>query len=269
MQTERHNISFVPNYKTVVNAGQSHFSRVADALAEFVDNSIQATQWREDERIIKLGLDLNYYGDEESCLSVLDNGEGMDIDTLSDFAVYSLDKASRGLNPSNEISSNISKFGVGAKQAGFYLGTRIHVLTSAQGSSKVLELIYDSKEIEEKFHKKEDVYKGHISIHDVKPFTLPGVSVPSDFHTEGQYNCRLKSMVNKLFEDKIQVSDNSKAKFESSFTLISIRLRPEIKSKLHRQKSFMDLPTQLAEIYHFHLHPENLPNQVAQRTYEK
>ena len=255
MDSVRHDISFVPNYRTLVSAGHSHFSRVADALAEFIDNSIQACQSQPEARRIQLGLDLNYNGDEESCISILDNGEGMDLETLSDFAVYSLDKESRGLMPSNENSSNISKFGVGAKQAGFYLGNRIHVLTSVADSSDILELILDKNAIEQRFHNNEDVYKGHITRHSAAK------SLDSGFFTERKYNRRVQQMVTRLFEQKAHLSN--------SFTLITVQLRIDIKRKLHREDSFKALPTQLADIYHFHLHSENLPNAVASRTLRK
>jgi hypothetical protein len=290
LDSQKIDISFVPNYKTLISAGHSHFSRVADALAEFIDNSIQASQGiseHADTREIKLGLDLNRYGDGDdakSFISILDNGEGMDRETLSNFAVYSLDKESRGLTPSNENASNISKFGVGAKQAGFYLGTRIHVLTSAQGSSEVLELILDKNVIEEKFHNNEDVYRGHITAHDLQSMagskSRPSLS-PSSFKTEGKYNPRLQQVVNDLFAKKLQpaisscslssppLSGNQNAAFGNSFTLITIQLRKETRLKLQRDDSFKNLPTQLADIYHFHLHPNNLPDPVAERTYQK
>jgi structural maintenance of chromosomes flexible hinge domain-containing protein 1 len=261
MESERHDISFVPNYRTLVSAGHSHFSRVADAFAEFVDNSIQATQGKQatDARIINLGLDINFHGDAHSYLSILDNGEGMSRQTLADFAVYSLDKESRGLDPSNENASNISKFGVGAKQAGFYLGTRIHVLTSASGSSKILELILDKDTIEKRFHNNEDVYSGHISSHDAEASSS---SSGADFQTEGKYNPRLQKVANSLFEQTRQQP-------ASSFTLITVQLRKTIRRELHRDESFKSLPTQMADIYHFHLHPDHLPNPIATRTFEE
>jgi hypothetical protein len=222
----------------------------------FIDNSIEASQGNADARNIELGLDLNYNGDAESYISILDNGEGMDRDTLSDFAVYSLDKESRGLKPANENASNISKFGVGAKQAGFYLGSRIHVLTSTAGSSIVLELTLDRDVIEKRFHNKEDVYKGKITSHHA---SSASAAATSDY-VKDRYNPRLQQVVNSLFEQKLQHSEEEEIDFAFSFTLITVQLRKEIKRKLHRDKTFLNLPTQLADIYHFHLHPENLPN---------
>lgn len=248
-------IDITPGHKTLVSAGHSHFSRVADALAEFIDNSIQASQAQSNGRKIELGLDLNYHGDAASYISILDNGEGMDEKALNDFGVYSLDKVSRGLNPSNENTSNISKFGVGAKQAGFFLGDRIHVLTSDAESSSILEMVLDREAIEGKASNDENPFKDYITRHDAAK------SLDGNFFIERKFNDRVQQLVNRLFEQKFQHSN--------SFTLITIRLRREIKRKLHREDAFKDLPIQLADIYHFHLHPENLPNAVAKRTFEK
>jgi structural maintenance of chromosomes flexible hinge domain-containing protein 1 len=264
MSSVQHDISLVPSHRTLVSAGHSHFSRVADALAEFIDNSIQATQRKQDARLIELGLDLNFNRGTESHLTILDNGEGMDFKTLSDFAVYSKDKELRGLAPSNENASNISKFGVGAKQAGFYLGTRIHVLTSAEGSRDILELIIDKAVIEARFSNNQDVFQGHITTHEAAAMstTENSSSLHSVLVTEGKYNNRQQQVVNKLVDQKRQL-------LSSSFTLITVQLRAEITNKLRLNDDFERLPTQLADIYHFHLHPENLPNAVASRTKEK
>lgn len=51
----------------------------------------------------------------------------MDENGLKEFATYSLDRETRHNNQNNKTeiqidTSSISKFGVGAKQAGFFLG---------------------------------------------------------------------------------------------------------------------------------------------------
>jgi hypothetical protein len=51
-----------PFYKTLTSSGISHFNRIADALAEFIDNSIQATSKRGKEiesRDISIALHLD------------------------------------------------------------------------------------------------------------------------------------------------------------------------------------------------------------------
>ena len=73
---------------------------------------------------------------------IFDNGCGMDGDGLRDFATYSLDQETRGNRASASNKSFISKFGVGAKQAGFFLGDSIQVFTKQLNSDKYLELFF-------------------------------------------------------------------------------------------------------------------------------
>jgi hypothetical protein len=51
----------------------------------------------------------------------------------------------------------------------------------------------------------------------------------------------------------------------SSFTIIVLKLRQRIVGNLYRDKSYDELPSTLADIYHFHLHPENLPSTTMKR----
>jgi HSP90 family molecular chaperone len=120
---------------------------VSDAIAEFIDNSLQATQHNPERRTIQIYFDLNFYSGS-SYLTICDNGRGMSEREIMRFAKYCDPKeyetdASR--NP-----TNISRFGVGSKEAGFYLGDRLHVLTKSQELDDVIELVLDESEMEEK-----------------------------------------------------------------------------------------------------------------------
>jgi HSP90 family molecular chaperone len=87
---------------------------------------------------------------------ISDNGTGMNAQQLTEFATYSLDQESRGNDPSTNYS-DISKFGVGAKQGGFYLGDRIHIFTKNAKEESVLEFCLDESEFEEKYRRNEPV----------------------------------------------------------------------------------------------------------------
>ncbi len=81
-------------------------------------------------------------------MTICDNGKGMNEAELRRFAVYS---DAKSYSDSDHSSSNISKFGVGSKQAGFYLGERIHVVTkSLELRGSVLELALDEQEMGER-----------------------------------------------------------------------------------------------------------------------
>lgn len=68
----------------------------------------------------------------------------MCTEKLTQFAVYSLDQATRKEIWKDKKNANkggfISKYGVGAKEAGFFLGDRIRVVTKQEDSNQVLEM---------------------------------------------------------------------------------------------------------------------------------
>ena len=107
----------------------------ADGSAEFVDNSMQAymklakhtgiTVGASDD--IQLRLILAKDPSQDSFFVVADRACGMDENGVTQFSQYALDKESRGQGDEEFIS----KFGVGAKQSGFFLGSRIHLITRA------------------------------------------------------------------------------------------------------------------------------------------
>jgi HSP90 family molecular chaperone len=68
----------------------------------------------------------------------MDNGCGMDKAGIQDFATYSLDQETREQRAGEMDKSFISKFGVGVKQAGFFLGDQINLTTKTSNSSVVL-----------------------------------------------------------------------------------------------------------------------------------
>lgn len=114
-------------------------------MAELIDNSIQAcsgSSRREVKVYLALNCDLFRDGDADefsnSFVAVLDNGVGMDKDGIQKFATYSLDQKSRNQEARKDDKSFISKFGVGVKQAGFFLGDSIRVMTKTAEYSKVL-----------------------------------------------------------------------------------------------------------------------------------
>ena len=133
MSIDRIEITYTPHHKTLTEAGNSHFHRVVDALAEFVDNSIQASD-NEKQRHVHVSFFLNNL---DGFLTISDNGVGMTSDTIKQFATYALDRETRSMQSTGR--AGIGRFGVGAKQAGFYLGNRIRVITKCKDNEKVME----------------------------------------------------------------------------------------------------------------------------------
>lgn len=113
----------------------------ADALAEFVDNSIQYHSDRPCEISISLQL-AGRYSTGSSYIVISDNGRGMTVSAIKAFATFALDQRARDLTPSvGDTGRFISKFGVGAKQAGFYLGKNINIFTKSEASNKLLNFV--------------------------------------------------------------------------------------------------------------------------------
>jgi len=78
---------------------------------------------------------------------ICDNGSGMDRNDLKEFATVSLDQESR--NKELEVGrSMISKFGVGAKHAGFFLGTSISVISKTREADTIYEFSMDKAAFE-------------------------------------------------------------------------------------------------------------------------
>lgn len=131
---------------------------VSDALCEFVDNSIQATQNPD----ICPTRDISVYVsvDKGTGYAIIhDNGCGMTQDQLETFARYSYSKEMRDETNDSFLEANvnnISKYGVGAKQAAFYLGSKLHVITKSPNSSCVLEFVMDPDDMKKRFRNKQD-----------------------------------------------------------------------------------------------------------------
>ena len=136
---------------------------MADGLAEFIDNSIQATKSHPTSRNIEIYMSLEFYKNFPSYIMIVDNGKGMTVEEIEKFATYSADIESTGLGNTDSSSCNISRFGVGAKQAGFFLGDRLHVTTRSDTCSEILELVLDENELHERFQRNEEVCFAYIS----------------------------------------------------------------------------------------------------------
>ena len=142
------NIEYIPHHAVLTETKQ-FFSKPSHAIAEFIDNSIQATD--ANDHGSKRNVDVSFYLDAQkpnsglSYIAITDNGCGMDTDKITKFATFALSQKDRG-HVVESGKSMIGKFGVGAKQAGFYLGDRISVITKSKGDTNVNEFTLDTAE---------------------------------------------------------------------------------------------------------------------------
>ncbi|KAM3843332.1 structural maintenance of chromosomes flexible hinge domain-containing protein 1-like [Diretmus argenteus] len=179
--TEEH-IVFLPHYDTLVRSGMYEYYASSDgqkslpyALAELIDNALSATARNKGVRAIEIRLLFDETLGKPAVI-VLDNGCGMTSKQLNNWAVYRLSKFTRESNTfaSNQksyvrpdhvprsLNSDISYFGVGGKQAGFYIGESTRMITKPMGFPDVHELIISKEEFERKEKNKEDIYRGVI-----------------------------------------------------------------------------------------------------------
>uniref|UniRef100_A0A3B3B8K3 Structural maintenance of chromosomes flexible hinge domain containing 1 n=1 Tax=Oryzias melastigma TaxID=30732 RepID=A0A3B3B8K3_ORYME len=107
---------------------------------------------------------------------VLDNGCGMTSTQLNNWAVYRLSKFSRQnskfsrfkegyVRPDDvprSLNSDISYFGVGGKQAAFFIGDSVRMISKPWDSPYVHELALSKEDFQRKEENNEDVYTGRI-----------------------------------------------------------------------------------------------------------
>ncbi|XP_068093326.1 structural maintenance of chromosomes flexible hinge domain-containing protein 1 isoform X2 [Hyperolius riggenbachi] len=240
-------IDFLPHYDTLVKSGMYEYyasegqNPLPFALAELIDNSLSATAKNKDSRNIQIRL-LFDETQGKPAIVVLDNGKGMTSSQLKNWAVYRLSKFTRGSgNYSDEesyvrpapvvrsLNSDISYFGVGGKQAAFFIGQSTRIITKTSDSQDVHEFLISKEDFEKKEKNKESVYSGFIR--NRKPADYSHV-------TEDE-----RYLNNLIMEEE----------GKDSFTAIIISgIQP-----VHIQylKSFRHLwVRQLAHIYHYYLH---------------
>ncbi|NXA09744.1 SMHD1 protein, partial [Sapayoa aenigma] len=133
-------IDFLPHYDTLVKSGMYEYyasegqNPLPFALAELIDNSLSATSRNTGVRSIEIKL---LFDDSQGkpAVAVIDNGSGMTSKQLNNWAVYRLSKFTRQgdfesdhsgyvrpLPVPRSLNSDISYFGVGGKQAVFFVG---------------------------------------------------------------------------------------------------------------------------------------------------
>ena len=242
---ERITISYPPHFNTITKSGSSHFTRPVDGVSELIDNSITACRGSSEERYIHIALFYQPNNQQNGYLAVLDNGCGMDVKNITEFATYSLDRETRGLGATSNDSSAISMFGVGAKQAGFYLGDRLRVITKQSFEDYVLEFELNEETFAEKYSENRNVYNGDII---KRPVATASTSTPED---------------EKQVTNLLQLIKSHEEKYRH-FTIIVIRLRPIIVKALLNDRSYLNLPLELSEIYYFQLHPTHQPSMINQ-----
>lgn len=168
----------------------------------------------------------------------------MDTEGLQTFATYSYDQETRQNKPKHNDKSFISKFGVGVKQAGFFLGDRIRVLTKVKRDETVREFTLSKEDFQEKARNNQNVYSGDV---------------------QG----RKKEDMQHMFADEVKNTKMINAicaheRQNDQFTVFVIRVNEDVTRRLGVKDHgrYERIPFELAEIYHYHLHPEHKPEHL-------
>lgn len=225
-----------PNALT--QSGNYHFSASYQAFCEFIDNSIQATSinnTKDMDRIIDVHIFL-----KDKLVAVFDNGEGMTYEGLKAFATYFLSQADRGLEREEVdlipgyLDSTISKFGVGATQAGFYLGDRIKVITKKDECPYVTEITISKEKLQQRAKEGKPVFEDYRWIRN-----------PSDTSTlePGEEARCLGNIVEREGA-------------YPQFTMIVITGIRDIHIDSIREDGGISLARELSHVYHFYLFGE-------------
>ncbi|XP_051796327.1 structural maintenance of chromosomes flexible hinge domain-containing protein 1 isoform X2 [Acanthochromis polyacanthus] len=174
-------ITFTPHYDTLIRGGMYEYyasqgqAPLAYTLAELIDNALSATAKNKGQRTIEIRV-LNDRTVGKPAIVVLDNGCGMTSKQLKNWAVYRLSKFTKEsstfasdkevyVRPEHvprSLNSDISYFGVGGKQAVFYIGDSARMISKPVGSPDVHELVLSKEEFVRKEKNKEDVFSGVI-----------------------------------------------------------------------------------------------------------
>eukprot|EP00057_Strongylocentrotus_purpuratus_P019491 XP_011673965.1 PREDICTED: structural maintenance of chromosomes flexible hinge domain-containing protein 1 [Strongylocentrotus purpuratus] len=235
-------VDYQPHFDTLIRSGMYEYyasggqNPLPFAIAELIDNSLSATVNNVGPRNIEIRLYLDETGDK-SMVCVLDNGKGMTTRELNNWAIYRLSKFNRKQeNNSNEdahvprsLNSDISFFGVGGKQAAFFIGDSVRMISKPKYSKDVHEMTVSKEEFERREKNKEDIYKG--IIHNRQP------GEGSDVSPENE-------ILQKLVKEE---------EGKENFTHVVITSINSDHMKFLKE-DFSSWSTLLAHIYHYYIH---------------
>ncbi|KAL8609443.1 hypothetical protein ACOMHN_006630 [Nucella lapillus] len=266
-------VSYLPHYDTIVKGGMYEYyasegqNPLPYAFAELIDNSLAATARNESTRDIEIRLHFDDSVPQRNCVIVIDNGKGMTPRQLNNWAIYRLSKfirreknfkADKGGDQSGEdadssmlpdtsvaryMNSDISYFGVGGKQAIFFIGNSTRMISKPKGSQDVHELIISKEDFEKREKTNQSIYSG--VIHNRKPGDTTHLGCDDDIMAH-------------LIEEELN---------RESFTAVVI----QNVSPVHLPYLKLHFPVwtrQLAHIYHFYLHGPDGNVEAEEKTKE-
>ncbi|KAK3701990.1 hypothetical protein RRG08_017880 [Elysia crispata] len=273
-------VDYLPHYDTIVKGGMYEYyasegqNPLPYAFAELIDNALAATALNCGPRKIELRLYVDEASINKNCIVVMDNGKGMTSRQLNNWAIYRLSKFTRRQrrgfeakgdidaasshsplkNPNESIdladtvvprfmNSDISYFGVGGKQAVFFIGNSTRMISKPKDSKDVHELSISKEEFERKERMHQSIYTGYIR--NRQPGDASHLS-PDDDH------------VARLINEEAD---------RDNFTAVVIQ-GINVQHITFLKYNFHMWTRQLAHIYHFYLHGPNGNIQSSQSEHD-
>ncbi|KAL4443930.1 hypothetical protein ABPG75_011667 [Micractinium tetrahymenae] len=269
----RERISFQPHPKTLTMAGEFEYFAAQGrhpfvyALAEFVDNSLRATR-RNAPRRRAITVSLVVSGTNPSTarglVAIQDNGCGMNKHELADWAVMNLSMEERGAAPQEPaaagrgggagagagrfLTGDLSFFGVGSKNAGFFMGSSIKVATKRAEEPYVHELCLAAADLEARYAAREEVYvEDMVHRNPADPSTLAPMEQPF---------AAARSWVAGEGEAE-DGGEGGAGGAGPSFTRVVIGdLKPDVLRQIMDDEAGSHICQELAHLYHYYLHGE-------------
>ena len=210
-----------------------------DAIAELIDNSLQACEDQpSSQRRIQLSFVTKWIKSDGKDLVngyviMLDTGKGMSDKDCERFATYGEKKA---------VSEHgISKYGVGAKHAAFYLGESVHVLSKEKNKNKMTYFSLDVVSLKlNAYHCKFKDYDTSTSLQDIIGRELAN-------------KCDAANHISR------HIDENREEMSSFCILIIPVRNGLELLNDLITKEVYDQMLERFHEIYYFHFN--NIPNQ--------
>ncbi|PRW58303.1 Structural maintenance of chromosomes flexible hinge domain-containing 1 [Chlorella sorokiniana] len=275
----REKISFQPHPKTLTMAGEFEYFAAQGrhpfvyALAEFVDNSLRATR-RNGSRPRCITISLVVSGSNPATarglVAIQDNGCGMSKQELADWAVMNLSMEERGAQPQEPaagrgngaaaagagrfLTGDLSFFGVGSKNAGFFMGSSIKVATKRADELYVHELCLAAADLEARYQAREEVYvEDMVHRNPGDPSTLTAMEQP--FSMARAWVAAEGEPDGGALGDAL--GGDGTAGTGPSFTRVVIGdLKPDVLRQIMDGEQGGHVCQELAHLYHYYLHGE-------------
>ena len=177
-------------------------------------------------------------GDEE--------GEGGPADGLaasaSPHGSPEVEPAASALAAARHLTGDLSFFGVGSKNAAFYLGRSVRVTTRSPNDGVVRELALDAAELEARYAAGGDVYSADLASRDAGDATAAAAALPPGAALEPAFA-------------GLEASWLAAEGAAPHWTRVTVaRLKPDVLAALAADKGCRQLARTLAHLYHYYVH---------------